>query len=121
MNPINNSSMVMRVSDKHKSVLFLADLGAQGGEKLLKSDLARYLPSEYVQMAHHGQNGVNEDVYQAIHPRYCLWPAPLWLWDNNPGSGKGTGHWKTLEVRAWMEQFPIKKHYLLFDGLQRIQ
>ncbi|HPO17269.1 MAG TPA: MBL fold metallo-hydrolase [Candidatus Hydrogenedentes bacterium] len=121
VNPINNSCVVMRVSDKQKSVLFLADLGAQGGRKLLSSKLARHLPSEYVQMAHHGQNGVNEDVYKAINPGYCLWPAPLWLWDNNPGSGKGTGHWKTLEVRAWMEKFPIKRHYLLFEGLQEIR
>ncbi len=120
-NPINNSCVVLRISDKRKSVLFLADLGAAGGEKLLKSEQARYLPSQYVQMAHHGQNGVNEDVYQAVRPEYCLWPAPLWLWDNNPGTGKGTGRWKTLEVRAWMEKFPIKKHYLLFEGLQEIR
>jgi len=119
-NPINNSCVVLRISDARKSVLFLADLGAAAGEKLLKSSQGRYLPSQYVQMAHHGQNGVNEDVYQAVRPEYCLWPTPLWLWDNNPGTGKGTGRWKTLEVRAWMEKFPIKNHYLLFEGLQRI-
>lgn len=31
-----------------------------GGNKLLNSPMADRLPSNYVQMAHHGQNGVNE-------------------------------------------------------------
>jgi len=121
VNPVNNSCMVLRTSDKRKSVLFLADSGPEAGDKLLAGPYAKRLHADYVQMAHHGQKGVGEAVYQAIHPSYCLWPTPKWLWDNDPGSGKGTGHWKTLEVRAWMERFPVKKHYLLFDGLQKIE
>lgn len=119
-NPLNNSCMVLRVSDRCKSVLFLADLGVEGGEKLLHSRYADRLASDYVQMAHHGQKGVSEAVYQAVHPRYCLWPTPRWLWDNDSGKGVGSGKWKTLEVRAWMEPFAIQRHYCLFDGLQRI-
>ena len=42
-NPINNSSVVLRVHDEWKSVLFLADLGMEGGEKCWK-DWAEYLP-----------------------------------------------------------------------------
>ncbi|MHB8897991.1 MAG: MBL fold metallo-hydrolase, partial [Thermoguttaceae bacterium] len=53
-NAVNNSSLVLRVSDGVKSVLFLGDLGAEGGEKLLRSPAADRLPSDYVQMAHHG-------------------------------------------------------------------
>jgi len=36
------------------------------------------------------------------------------------GGGKGSGHWKTLEVRAWMDKHPIKRHYVMADGLQQI-
>lgn len=120
-NPINNSCMVLRVSDKHKSVLFLADSGFEEGQKLLQGEYADRVPSDYVQMAHHGQNGVGQDVYAKIQPKYCLWPTPLWLWDNDTGAGKGSGHWKTLEVRAWMDPMGIKKHYLMFEGLQKIE
>ncbi len=120
-NAVNNSSVVLRFHDARKSVLFLADLGLEGGEKLLQSPLAEHLPSDYVQMAHHGQNGVGEAVYQKIKPRYCLWPTPLWLWDNNSGAGKGSGPWKTLEVREWMDRLGIQKHYVLFEGLQVIE
>jgi beta-lactamase superfamily II metal-dependent hydrolase len=117
---INNSSIVMRVSDAHKSILFLADLGVQGGRKLLKGDYASKLPSDFVQMAHHGQNGVEENVYQKIAPQYCLWTTPEWLWDNDCGKGKGSGRWKTLEVREWMDKLHVKKNYVMKDGLQEI-
>ncbi len=121
VNPVNNSSLVLRISDKSKSVLFLADLGVQGGEKLLQSPLADRLPSDYVQMAHHGQNGVNEAFYRRVNPSYCLWPTPDWLWENDKGGGKNSGPWRTLEVRAWMEKLPIKVHYPMFQGVAKVE
>lgn len=119
-NPINNSSMVLRFSDARKSVLFLGDLGLEGGQKLLDSPQAEYLTADYLQMAHHGQNGVGEAVYRKINPKYCLWPTPKWLWDNNSGAGEDSGQWRTKEVRAWMDSLAIQKHYLMFEGLQTI-
>jgi beta-lactamase superfamily II metal-dependent hydrolase len=119
-NCINNSSAVLKMWDGSKSILFLGDLGVDGGEKLLHGPYADKLHADYVQMAHHGQNGVGEAVYQAIRPTHCLWPTPRWLWDNDPGTGKGTGRWKTLEVRAWMDKLNIQHHYVSADGLARI-
>lgn len=120
-NPINNSSVVMKVTDSKKTVLFTGDLGVEGGEKLLKGPYSGKLRSDYVQMAHHGQNGVNEKFYQAVKPRYCLWPTPLWLWDNDNGGGKGSGPWATLNVRAWMDKMDIQKHYVSCFGLCKIE
>jgi beta-lactamase superfamily II metal-dependent hydrolase len=120
LNAINNSSLVLRVSNGGKSILFLADLGEEGGRKLLASPLGRRVHADYVQMAHHGQNGVDEAFYRAVGAKYCLWPTPDWLWDNNKGSGMGSGPWKTLEVRAWMGKLNIAHHYVMQDGLQRI-
>jgi len=119
-NYVNNSSIVFRVSDAHKSVLFTGDLGVEGGRKLMKSQYAERLPSDYVQMAHHGQAGVDSNFYFAVRPRYCLWPTPKWLWDNDSGKGKGSGPWLTLSVRDWMEQMNVEKHYISADGLTRI-
>jgi len=119
-NPINNSSAVLKVWDRKKSILFLADLGLEAGEKLLYGPFRGKLHADYVQMAHHGQNGVGEDVYRAIAPSYCLWPTPRWLWNNDSGKGKGSGRWKTLEVRAWMDKLNIKAHYVSAGGLCRI-
>ena len=120
-NALNNSSVVLRVSDQVKSVLFLGDLGVEGGEKLLKSCRADRLRADYVQMAHHGQNGVSQAFYERVAPTYCLWPTPKWLWDNDKGQGKGSGSWRTLEVRAWMQKLPPEAHYVMWEGLHRIE
>ena len=119
-NPINNSSLVLRVSDGVKSVIFLGDLGVEGGEKLLNGPLADRLKSDYVQMAHHGQNGVSEAFYQRVAPAYCLWPTPEWLWENDNGGGKNSGPWRTLEVRSWMAKQSVKTHFLMFEGLHKV-
>ena len=119
-NAINNSSIVMRASDRHKSVLFLGDLGVEGGRKLLSTRFARGLPSDYVQMAHHGQAGVDMDFYRAVQPRFCLWPTPDWLYDNDSGVGKGSGPWATLTVRQWMDELNVEGHFVSAYGLDRI-
>ena len=120
-NALNNSSIVFTAKDRVKSILFLGDLGVAGGEKLLKSKYSGKLHCDYVQMAHHGQNGVSENFYRYCNPIYCLWPTPEWLWNNDNGKGINSGSWKTLEVRKWMEKLKVEKHYRMFDGLTEIK
>jgi beta-lactamase superfamily II metal-dependent hydrolase len=119
-NPINNSSLVMKITDDCKSVLFLGDLGVQGGNKLLEGPLSNKLKSDYVQMAHHGQNGVNKEFYEKVGADYALWPTPLWLWNNDNGGGKNSGPWKTLEVRQWMKELGVKENYVSAFGIVKI-
>lgn len=114
-NPINNSSMVIKMNINDKSMLFLADTGKESGQKLLQNQKDK-LKADIVQMAHHGQNGADRDVYEAINPEICLWPTPEWLWNNNPGTGYNTGNWTTLETRSWMEQLGVKINYVEKDG-----
>jgi len=121
-NAINNSSLVFKMNLPQTSLLFLGDLAYEGGEKLLAGEFAGELPSDYVQMSHHGQNGVSEAVYQTINPRICLWPTPYWLWDNNiRGEGKNSGPWKTLKVREWINKLNVEKNYIMKDGLHKIE
>jgi beta-lactamase superfamily II metal-dependent hydrolase len=120
-NAVNNSSVLMHVSGGGKTVLFPGDLGVEGGRKTLDSPFKKKLLAEYVQMAHHGQNGVSEEFYREVQPSFCLWPTPDWLWDNDNGGGKGSGPWATLTVRGWMEKLGIKKHFIAKDGLARIE
>jgi len=111
-NPINNQSIILKLTGADRSVLFPGDLGVQGGRKALAGPYADRLHADYVQMAHHGQNGVDEAFYQHVGATHCLWPTPQWLWDNDNGGGKGSGPWKTLAVREWMDKPPAKKHYV---------
>jgi hypothetical protein len=120
-NGVNNSSIIVRISDSEKSVLFTGDLGVEGGDKALKGPFSDRIHADYIQMAHHGQAGVSEAFYEHVGARYCLWPTPLWLWDNDNGGGKGSGPWKTLTVREWMEKLPIEHHYVMTEGLHEIK
>jgi len=112
VNAINNSSIIMKFSDFTKSVLFLNDLGVRAGNKQLKLIPHSKLKSDYVQMAHHGQGGVDKKFYEIVKPEYCLWPTPGWLWDNDNGNGKGSGKWLTLKTREWMEELNVKSNYV---------
>lgn len=115
VNAINNSSTVLRMNTGGCKVLFLGDLGMEAGDKLLGTQRDT-LHAEVVQMAHHGQSGVEKSVYESVCPSLCLWPTPQWLWDNNQGKGSGTGPWKTQKVRNWMADIGVKQHLVTKDG-----
>ena len=115
-NIINNSSTVFRMDVNGKRIMFLGDLGVEGGEQLLETVHAGELKSDYVQMAHHGQNGVEKAVYEAIAADICLWNTPTWLWDNMGENGYDTGGFKTVIVRGWMSEIKCKKHYVNMNG-----
>lgn len=111
----NNSSAVIRMTLAGQTVLFLGDLGVEGGRKLLGL-YGDALKSDFVEMAHHGQNGVERDVYAAIAPRACLWCTPQWLWDNDAGKGYNTHTWQTVIVRGWMRELGVHCHFVNKDG-----
>lgn len=114
-NGFNNSSMVIKMNLPKSSILFLGDTGEESGEKLLNTQKDK-LKADIVQVAHHGQGGAKESLYQEIKPRICLWPTPEWLWNNDSGEGKGSGPWTTLETRKWMDDLGVKINVIEKDG-----
>lgn len=114
-NAFNNSSMVIKMNLPKSSILFLGDTGEESGDKLLETQKDK-LKSDVVQVAHHGQSGAKESLYKEINPKICLWPTPEWLWNNDSGEGIGSGPWKTLETRKWMENLGVKTNVTEKDG-----
>ena len=121
VNAINNFSIAFRMDIGPKKVLFLGDMGPEAGESLLKDVGAAELKADIVQMAHHGQYGVNKNVYEAIRPSICMWNSPAWLYDNDAGSGVGSGKYLTLEVRGWMQELGVSRHFVIKDGDQLLR
>lgn len=127
-NLMNDSSLVFRVSAPHRSVLFLGDLGPDGGDLLFRESRDK-LPSDIVQMAHHGHMNVSMEVYAAIRPKACLWCCPGWLY-NEPEVPKYLADVQRLRrmkrirmygaavTRRWMEQLGVKEHYVTANGTQ---
>lgn len=113
--PVNNSSITYMVQAAGKKILFLGDLSYEGGSHLAR-ELGNRLEADIVQMAHHGQNGVGEEVYKTISPSICLWPTPQWLWDNDDGNGYNSGKWRTIETQNWMKRLKVREQYCTKDG-----
>ena len=111
----NNSSIVIKMNLPETSILFLGDTGIESGNKLIKTQKDK-LKSDIVQVAHHGQNGAGENLYQEIQPSICLWPTPEWIWNNDNGEGENTGPWATFETRDWMEKLQVKQNIIEKDG-----
>lgn len=120
-NAYNNSSMVIRVWDDKKSFLFFGDAGREQGDRLLSGPFRKDLDCDYVQMAHHGQQGVRKDFYRTIKFNACLWPTPIWVYNNDAGEGFNTYNLKTVEIRNLIDSLGIKKNYISFEGLTRIE
>lgn len=119
VNSVNNNSLVMKMELQGKTVMFLADCEVEAGRILLERyGLTGKLKSNMCQMAHHGQCGVERQVYEAIQPSVCLWNTPRYLWDNDLGKGYNTAFFKTIEVRGWMDELGVKTHYVIKDGDQ---
>lgn len=102
----NNQSIIIRVWDDAKSVVFLGDAGEECGDAALL-ECRDYLDCDYLQMAHHGQGGVSEAFYKTIHFRACLWPTPSWVWE--PGARIGL---RTRDTRRWMDEKGITEHHV---------
>lgn len=119
-NTVNNSSMVIKMKVNNKKILFLGDTGTESSRKLIKKQ-GKNLKADFVQVAHHGQNGATEELYKIVEPEICLWPTPVWLWENNSNGQEDSGPWKTKETRKWIEDLKVKYNYVAKDGTQDIK
>jgi len=121
VNAYNNASVVLRLWDGCKSVVMLGDTGEESGERLLAGVPQEELDCDYLQLAHHGQMGVGDDFYRTVKFRACLWPTPLWVWNNDVGEGYDTAWMKTPHTRALMDELGIEEHYCAWQGLAKIE
>ncbi len=122
MNVCNNASVVLKMALGGKSVMWLGDAGEEEGDRILAlCEDKNALKSDYVQMAHHGQNGVKKDFYEAVAPTGCFWNTPKWLWDNDAGLGYNTHGWRTIEVQGWMADIGVQEHYIMMNGDQVVE
>ena len=107
----NEGSTIMRMDLGGVSVMFTGDAGVNAGNYVVEKYAGTgVLDCDICKMAHHGQDGVDKNFYEAVSPEICLWPTPSWVWDNR------NGNLKTLEVRAWIEELGVRMNYIAKDG-----
>ncbi len=112
---VNDASTVMRMDLGGVSVMFTGDaglnagnyvVGRYGGSRLMRCDICK--------MAHHGQDGVDRNFYEAVAPGICLWSTPSWVYGNI------NGNLKTFETREWIKELKVGREYKSFEGTQMI-
>ncbi len=86
---INDNSLIMKAYVEGQSILFLNDAGSKQSS-VLKYKHAEEIKSDIVQMAHHGQKGVTEAIYELVGAKVRLWPTPLWVWNDTTTYEIGT-------------------------------
>lgn len=130
-NVMNDSSLVFKLTSPNKTVLFLGDLGPDGGDVLF-NESRHLLKSDIVQMAHHGHMNVGMEVYAEIMPEACIWCAPDWLYNESEvppyladrerlfKNGRIRMYGSAL-TRRWMDILGVKKHYVSKDGPNKIE
>ncbi len=129
-NPMNDASLVFKLTTPNKTVLFLGDLGPDGGDVLLNESRS-LLKSDIVQMAHHGHMDCDTEVYAAISPETCLWCAPDWLYAEGDYPSYLSDREKLFKMRRHrmygtavtrrrMELLGAKTHLVTKDGTQKI-
>ena len=130
-NLMNDASLVFKVTGSEKSVLFLGDLGPEGGDILYRESREK-LKADIVQMAHHGHMNVGAEVYEAIAPKICLWCAPIWLYEEKEIPDWMTEEWfakdetrrrmfGTAVTRKWLKVQGEQIHYVSGEGTQKIE
>lgn len=129
-NLMNDSSLVFKVMTDNTSVLFLGDLGPEGGD-VLYEESRDLLKADIVQMAHHGHMNCGMEVYAAIEPEACLWCCADWLYNeaeipsylkdrDSLWNMRRNRMYGTTITRKWMDQLGVKKHYVTKDGTNEI-
>ena len=107
----NDGSTIMRMDLGGTSVMFTGDATATPGNYVVeKYGESGLLHCDYCKMAHHGQDGVDRNFYEAVAPKVCLWPTPTWVYENT------NGNLHTFETRAWVEALGVEKEYKSFEG-----
>ncbi len=77
----NDGSMMFKVYGKKESMLFCADVGKRMSEWIMEH-YGEKLPSDYLQMGHHGNGGLSEEFYRKVNPKAAFFDAPAWLFDS---------------------------------------
>ena len=130
-NLLNDSSLVFTITTPNKKVIFLGDLGPEGGD-VLYEESRHLLKSDICQMAHHGHMNVGMEVYAEIMPTACMWCCADWLY-NEPEiphyltdrvqlrKNQRERMYGTTVTRRWMDILGVKQHYVTKDGTNTIE
>ena len=93
---LNDGSLMFKVQAKEQSMLFCADVGVSVSDYLLNR-WADTLPSDYLQMGHHGYGGLKDDFYRKVSPKVAFFDAPAHMMQDATGKFDNPENQKLME------------------------
>ncbi|MDO4621757.1 MAG: MBL fold metallo-hydrolase [Eubacteriales bacterium] len=102
----NDGALMLKMIGNEQSMLFCADVEAKQEQKIIDR-FGEDLPSTYIQMAHHGNDGVSEKFYRLVKPEKAFFDAPEWLMNPSEENARFT----TPENRELMESMGAETVY----------
>lgn len=93
---LNDGSLMFKVKAKKQSMLFCADVGVSVSDYLLNR-WADTLPSDYLQMGHHGYGGLKDDFYHKVSPKVAFFDAPAHMMLDETGKFDNPENKKLME------------------------
>ncbi|MDO4439340.1 MAG: MBL fold metallo-hydrolase [Eubacteriales bacterium] len=109
---VNNSSLMYDICIDGKHVIILGDMGPVAGRQLMNEGVLEGVTADFVQISHHGQNGVDEEFYKRLNPKNCIWPTTKWLYNVQTDNQFG---FKTNETKAWIDKLNTEHNYTTKD------
>lgn len=100
--PANDCSLIFKMEGDEESILFTGDVGVDRSRYLLENHKDE-LNADYMQMSHHGNGGLSDEVYAAVSPKIAFADCPDWLRNNiDPNTGEPS-HYTAPERIAFLE------------------
>ena len=103
----NDGSLMLKLKNQNESILFCADVGSIMSDTIIKQ-FGDQLPSDYIQMGHHGNGGLSENFYKMVKPKVAIFDAPKWLLENKNPDTNETYSYTTPKNRSLMESIGCK-------------
>ena len=105
---VNSSGLMYDITVNGKHLIILGDMGEEVGRRLISVIPLWDLTADYVQVSHHGQDGVGESFYRALRPQNCIWPTTSWIYDVENINTR----MKTVLTKNWISRLNVQNNYV---------
>lgn len=78
----NNGSIVFKLIGNEESILFCGDTQSNLISEYLLDNYGDELKSDYLQVAHHGNNSFSDEFYETVDPKVAFFPSPTIIMEN---------------------------------------
>lgn len=109
---VNSSGLMYDILIDGKHLVILGDMGREVGDRLMRGEAISGLKADFVQMSHHGQDGVSEGFYRMLEPTYCIWPTTEWIYHVE---GTDT-RLRTMLTKSWISGMNVAANFLTIGG-----